>query len=378
MRQRETRRVRNSILAVIWALTALMTTVGPIESVQATITVTDMIVVAVALVGTCSLGVLIVVRAGNLIGWLLCGGGLLLAYQYWAWTRTVGLVEEWLVTGVLYFLGILLVPTVVLLFPDGRLPSPRWWPVRWLGIGAFTCGSLSTLFAPTIWGTDDPTPFAGVLPAGVLAALDILSLILLLPFLAAVFAAPIVRYRRAGSQQRLQFKMFGFGAAVALAGELTPEISPVAAEIFQSVIPGAISLMALPISITAAIMRYRLYDIERLISRTVGYAIVVATLAVIYASGAVWLPTRIVGEQSPIFVAGSTLAVAALFNPIRRRVIRRIDRRFYRSRYDAEQVLAEFGERVKDELDLDRLTEDSLVVIRQTLRPSSAGIWIRK
>jgi hypothetical protein len=287
-------------------------------------------------------------------------------------------VEQWLLTSVLYFLSILVVPTVVLLFPDGRLPSARWWPVRWFGIGAVALGSLSTIFAPTIWGTDDATPFAGVLPAGVLSALDTLSLILLFPFLAGVVAAPFVRYRRADSQQRLQFKIFGFGAAIALGGVVAPGFSPVAAEIFQSVIPGAISLMALPVSITAAIMRYRLYDIERLISRTVGYAIVIATLAVVYASGAIWLPTRIVGEQSPIFVAGSTLAVAALFNPIRRRVIRWVDRRFYRSRYDAEQVLIRFGDRVKDEVDMDRLAEASLAVIRQTVRPTSAGAWIRE
>lgn len=376
MDQRQTHRVRNSILAVIWTLTALMTIVGPIESVQVTITVIGVIVVAVLFVAICSLGVLIVVRAGNLIGWLLCTGGLVLAYQYWAWTRDLGPMEEWLGSSVGYTAGLLVVPTLVLLFPDGKLPSPRWWPVRWLGVGAFTVGTLSILFAPLIWGTDDPAPFADILPGFLLTAFDILTGILMIVFLVVAVASPIVRYRRADPLQRLQFKMFGYGATVALVGQLA--FSAIGLPGVDPVIPGAVSLMALPAAITAAIMRYRLYEIERLISRTVGYAIVIATLAAVYASGAVWLPTRIVGEQSPIFVAGSTLAVAALFNPIRRRVIHWVDRRFYRARYDAEQVLAEFGDRLKDQVDLDRLAEDSIAVIRQTVKPSSAGVWIRE
>lgn len=376
MDQRQTHRVRNLILAVIWTLTALMTIVGPIESVQVTITAIGVIVVAVLFVAICSLGVLIVVRAGNLIGWLLCTGGLLLAYQYWAWTRDLGPLEEWLGSSVGYTAGLLVVPTLVLLFPDGKLPSPRWWPVRWLGVGALTVGTLSILFAPVIWGTDDPAPFADILPGFLLTAFDILTGILMILFLVVAVASPIVRYRRADPLQRLQFKMFGYGATVALAGHLA--FSAIGLPGVDPVIPGAVSLMALPVAITAAIMRYRLYEIERLISRTVGYALVVGLLVLIYVIGAVWLPTQIVGGQSPIFVAGSTLAVAALFNPIRRRVIHWVERRFHRSRYDAEQVLAEFGDRLKDQINMDQITNDFIAVIRHTMRPSAAGVWIRE
>jgi hypothetical protein len=95
-------------------------------------------------------------------------------------------------------------------------------------------------------------------------------------------------------------------------------------------------------------------------------------------AGAVWLPTWVIGEQSSLFVAGATLAAAALFNPIRRRVIHWVDRRFYRSRYDADHILTQFGERLKDEIDLDKLTEDSLAVVTQTMQPSSVGLWIRR
>ncbi|MGA7229290.1 MAG: hypothetical protein WBZ40_13475 [Acidimicrobiia bacterium] len=367
--------MRNSILAITWALTALLTIAGPVRN--GAIGSTDIIVAVVVLIGMNSLGWLIVVRDGNLIGWIFCVGGLLLAYQPWAYTRQdISLVEEWLVGSLIYIPTLLVVPTLIFLFPDGRLPSPRWWPVRWLGIGALVGLTLTTLFTPTLWGTDDPTPFAGFMPDAIHRVLDIVSAVFLILFLVAVVASPIVRYRRAEGVQRLQFKTFGYGAAVALAGWLITQA--IGLQSVDPEIPGAISLMALPLSITAAIMRYRLYDIDRLISRTVGYAIVVAVVALVYAVGAVWLPMWLVGEQSSLFVAGATLAAAALFNPVRRSVIHWVDGRFHRSQYDADQVLAQFGERLKDEIDLDRLTEDSLAVISQTMRPSSVGLWIRQ
>jgi len=369
--------VRNSIVAIIWSLTALMTIGGPLASSNEAIGSTGVIAAIVVLVGMTSLGWLIVVRAGNLIGWFFSVGGLLLGYQYWAYTRQdVSLWEEWLVGGLIYTATLLVVPTLILLFPDGRLPSRRWWPVKWLGIGGLVAGTLSTLAAPTFYGTNDPTPFAGVFPDVVVTGLDILSYLCLIPFLIAVVASPIVRYRRAEGVQRLQFKTFAYGATVALAGWLITQA--IGLQSVDPVLPGAVSLMALPVSITAAIMRYRLYDIDRLISRTVGYAIVVAVVALVYVAGAVWLPTWVIGEQSSLFVAGATLAAAALFNPIRRRVIHWVDRRFYRSRYDADHILTQFGERLKDEIDLDKLTEDSLAVVTQTMQPSSVGLWIRR
>jgi hypothetical protein len=328
------------------------------------------------MVGMTGLGVLIVVRANNRIGWLLCGGGLLLSYQYWAYIRQPGLMEQWLVAGVVFMASFLVVPTLILLFPNGRLPSRRWWPVAWLGIGGATAAMLSVLFAPTIYDTDDPTPFAGVLPDAVLTVLDTSTTILLVPFVVAVVVSPIVRYRRADSLQRLQFKMFGYGAAVALAGSLATNAIGLGG--VDPVIPGALSMMALPVSITAAIMRYRLFDIDRLISRTVGYAVVVTIPALIYVVGAVWLPTQLIGEQSPLFVAGATLAAASLFNPVRRRVIDRVDHRFNRSRYDAQHVISEFNERLRDQIDVDQITADSVSVITRTMQPASVVVWVRQ
>ena len=371
------RRFRHVTLSIIWALTLVLTIAGAVASMPDQITSTYLVeagLVVVLMVGLASLGVLIVVRADNVIGWLLCVGSLLYATQYWLFTIEPGPTVQWLSGSFLYMLSLLVIPTLILLFPDGRLPSRRWRPVAWLGIGGATAGMLSVLFAPTLFDSNEPTPLAGFLPDAVLTVLDIATTVLLAPFLVAVIASLFVRYRNAETPQRLQLKMFGYGAAVALAGSLATNVIGIAADV---VIPGAISLLALPLSITAAIMRYRLYDIERLISRTIGYAIVVATLGLVYVAGAVWLPAQIIGEQSSAFVAGSTLAAASLFNPVRRRVINRVDHRFNRSRYDAQVVIAEFSERLEDEIDVDQITADSTAVISRTVQPESVRMWIR-
>ena len=124
-------------------------------------------------------------------------------------------------------------------------------------------------------------------------------------------------------------------------------------------------------------LRYRLYDFDRVVSRTVSYALLVLILGAVYVAGAVWLPTRIVGEQSPLFVAGSTLAVAALFTPVRRRVMIWVDRRFYRSRYQLEQVMDDFSSHLQDQVDPDRMASDWVNLVSDTLRPTTAGVWVR-
>jgi len=133
----------------------------------------------------------------------------------------------------------------------------------------------------------------------------------------------------------------------------------------------------IPVSMTLAILRYRLYDVDRIISRTFGYLIVVAVLGAVYGVGAVWIPTAIFGDQSSLFVAASTLAAAALFNPVRRLVLDRVDRRFNRSRYDGDRVLEEFSSSLKDMTDIGVLSRDSLDVVRRTMQPQSLGIWVR-
>jgi hypothetical protein len=132
----------------------------------------------------------------------------------------------------------------------------------------------------------------------------------------------------------------------------------------------------IPVSLAIAVSKYHLYEIDRIISRTLGYVLVIGFLVAAYSVGAVLLPTRF-GGDSPLFVAGSTLAIAAMFNPVRRRVLRWVDRRFYRSRYDAKQVVEDFSVRLRDQIDIDVLTEDWVAVVRETMQPSSIGAWVK-
>lgn len=184
------------------------------------------------------------------------------------------------------------------------------------------------------------------------------------------------RARRADGIERQQYRWLLLGgsifAIVLLVGNFAPEDSG----------PQSIFLLAgwaIPICIGIAVIRYRLYEIDRILSRTLGYALVVMMLGLVYVSGAVWLPSRVAGDDvPPLFVAASTLAVVALFNPVRRRVLGWVDRRFYRSRYDSERILVEFSARMRDQVDLDRLTGDLKAVVDETLRPTSATVWLRR
>jgi hypothetical protein len=218
-------RARNSLLAAVWMLAAVMVIAGLIESPGPAMRWTGVLELVIGMFGFSGLGVLIVVRARNPIGWFFCAAGLLMAYQYWLYVRQPApLIEEWLAGSIVYIGLLIAIPALILVFPDGRLPSRRWRPVWWLGAGVAVGAMLSTLFAPILYGTNEPTPFAGVIPDSVLAGLDILSYVLVVPFLIAVVASPIVRYRRAAGAERLQLKMFGYGAALAVVLWSIPQI----------------------------------------------------------------------------------------------------------------------------------------------------------
>jgi hypothetical protein len=187
-----------------------------------------------------------------------------------------------------------------------------------------------------------------------------------------------VRFRRSRGVERQQFKWFTFAGSVfasyLILGDLFEEIGSFGGDLVW----GA-SIALLPITAGIAILRYRLYDIDRIINRTLVYAGLSAVLAGVYALCVVVLP-RTVGANrgSDVVVAGSTLLVAALFQPLRRRIQGFIDRRFYRSRYDAAQTAASFGARLRDEVQLDEVSTDLLGVVRGTLQPAHASLWLRK
>jgi hypothetical protein len=189
--------------------------------------------------------------------------------------------------------------------------------------------------------------------------------------LAAVLSLAF-RYRRAGTTERAQLKWLVYAAAVIVVATLTT--IPIASTNLQNAISsGAVTLV--PIAIGIAVLRYRLYDIDRVISRTVAYAIVTGLLVGIYA-GLVLLTTQVFRVHTPVAVAASTLAAAALFNPLRRRVQRAVDRRFNRARYDADQTVAVFAARLKDAVDLDAVRDDLAGVVHQALEPAHVSLWI--
>jgi len=185
-----------------------------------------------------------------------------------------------------------------------------------------------------------------------------------------------VRMRRAGSQERLQIKavFLALGAVVA-----ATTVDALLLEVFDITLPGywiveLLMWLAIPVSIFLAINRFRLYEIDRLISRTVSYAVVVALLLGTVAAVAAVVGTRF---SDPLVVAGTTLAVAALFSPLRRRVQSVVDRRFNRSRYDAERVMSQFIGSLRDGVDLENIAGSWRAVVGETMQPSSVGVWIR-
>lgn len=261
-----------------------------------------------------------------------------------------------------------------LLFPTGSLLSPRW---RAVAVAA-VFGTTAALVAPSydlltmplsnlalfgkpgfVWST--PSSLAVVETAG--------QSLVLICALAAVFSE-VVRYRRAVVEERLQIKwvLLSIGAiAIGLFGAMVIDDSIIGLAL--------VGLLSLPVTISFAILRYRLFDVDRLINRTVVYALVVGVLGVVFVAGAVWLPSLLPFEDN-VAVAASTLAVFFMFNPLRRRVQRLVDRRFFRARYDAQQVADAFSAQLRDQVDTDQVTAQWVQVVQQTLQPESVSVWV--
>jgi hypothetical protein len=283
---------------------------------------------------------------------------------------------------------IALLGVAVLLFPDGRLPSRRWRWVLWtfLGIAALWIGGTMVASLGAIAGHG-----VRVDPSGNLLALngatigpdawfgvvqDVFFPVLALCWLASV-AAQAVSYRRSSGERRQQLKWLLAGAVTGvvflpLSAALRGSTEPLA--LARTVVSVA-GLLALPVCMGVAIFRYRLFDIDRIISRTLAYAIVTGLLVGVYA-GVVLLATRVLGFTGPVTVAAATLAAAALFAPVRRRVQRIVDRRFNRARYDADRTVAAFTARLQDDVDLDTVRTDLLAAVQQALEPAHASVWL--
>jgi hypothetical protein len=263
---------------------------------------------------------------------------------------------------------------LLLLFPDGHLISPRWVPAAWFtAIGVALATMSGALLPAEVQGVANPARVGGAAGDLVRVVQDVTDF-LALPVLLIAASALIVRLRRSRGVERLQLKWFTYAAAVTGVG-LGVTTFTHGAVAGVSFVLGLIGLILLPVTAGVAILRYRLYDIDLVIRRTLVYAALTVTLGATYL-GLVLLVGLAVGH-SGFAVAVSTLAVAALFRPLRERIQAAVDRRFYRSRYDAAVTLETFGARLRDEIELETLTADLRGVVHQTVQPAHVTLWLR-
>jgi hypothetical protein len=329
----------------------------------------------------------------NTIGWLFCSVGVTIGLnsfagdyaEYWlaGGTSMKSLAETaaWFSSWAWILLTYVPTSFVLLLFPDGRLPSPRWRPVAWgaaLGIAgsvagyALEAGPLEDF--PQIanpYGIDGPiVGMVGVAGSIVAAGSLVASAISL-----------IVRMRSAGSEQRQQIKWLAYGGTVVVgticvSGLINLWNVPV------SIVVGNVALLGLPVFTGIAIVKHHLYDIDLLINRTLVYGSLTTMLVAVYVGGIVLSQRVFVGltgqEELPqLAIVASTLMIAALFAPLRRRIQAIIDRRFYRRKYDAAKMLSVFNARLRDETDLGTLSDDLVGVVRETMQPEHVTLWLR-
>jgi hypothetical protein len=334
---------------------------------------------------------LVAKRPANLIGWLMSAAALMVAVfaseTYAAFVMTTrGRPDALAVAGAwanswswFVFLALVFV-YLPLLFPEGRLPSRRWLPVAVLpGIALaaiVVLGALAdTLPGQTVdYRIDNPIGIEGLAPVEELPIFFAVTVLFTVGVVGA-FVSVAVRFRRSRGIERQQLKWFLYAAAPIL---LVPFSE------YLPVIVDALSFgwvfIGFPAAVGIAVLRYRLYDIDLVINRTLVYGALTATLALVYLGSVVGLQrllSPVVGGSNQLAVVASTLLIAALFGPLRRRVQSFIDRRFYRRKYDARKTLEAFSERLRGVSDLDGLNAELLAVVRETVQPEHASLWLR-
>jgi hypothetical protein len=273
----------------------------------------------------------------------------------------------WWPINLLEYVGQMAFNVFFLTFPDGRF-VPRW--TRWLAL------MWAVLFVPNVFLSD--------------SSLNLLDSPLFVVYVATLVFAQVYRYANVSNpaeRQQTKWVVFGFATAIlgfvttVVLGNFLPGVRQ--HEAFADIISGILIyafILLIPISISVAVLRSRLYDIDVVINRTLVYTILTTVLGLLYFGSIALMQAVLLfltGGGAQLAVVASTLLIAALFNPIRHRTQSLVDRRFYRGKYDAEQVLAAFSGRLRDETDLDRLSEDLLVVVRETVQPEHASLWLR-
>ena len=329
----------------------------------------------------------------NAIGWIFCGVGVTMGLNSFAgdyaefWLASgfgpssLGETAAWLSSWLWGLLVFFPASLLLLLFPNGRLPSPRWRPVTW-GVAVGTAGTVAgyALRAgpladfPQIanpYGVDGP--LVGVVGAA--------GSIVAAGCMAAAAVSLVVRLRRAGSVERQQIKWLAYGGALVVGGVCVGGLT-IPWSVPLSILVMSVSLLGLPVFTGIAIVRHRLYNIDVVINRTLVYGLLTAMLALLYFGGvattqAIFQTFTGQEELPQLAIVASTLVIAALFNPLRRRLQDFVDRRFYRGKYDAARVLAAFNATLRDETDLGALSNDLVGVASRTVQPEHVSLWLR-
>ena len=349
----------------------------------------------VGIVGAPILGGLIASRRPrNTYGWLWLGFGLGLALQHLArsyatYARVVEpgtLVAPLPISQVLEVggpLSLTLAPFLLLLFPTGRLPSRRWRPVAWIAAASGTVIIVLDLFF------ESPDKVGGVVTITAVAVVFVIFSVMALSALSL-----LVRYRRASGVERQQLKWFALAAVLAGSFLVGQQLIWLAGLLIAYSLGGDLLTLnrslenllevAVNVSLYAAvgiaILRYRLYDIDIIINRTLVYGSLTVSLALVYFGGVLSLQgllRALTGQGSQLAIVASTLVIAALFNPLHRRIQDFIDRRFYRRKYDAAKTLEGFSAKLRDETDLEALNSELLAVVRETVQPEHVSLWLR-
>jgi hypothetical protein len=332
-------------------------------------------------------------RPDNPIGWLFCCGALIwsmgeLALEYGVYSLVTapgalpaGVLVAWFGAWARGIGGFFMVLLLLLLFPTGRLPTRRWRVVVWAVVGYVAVFTLVSWLSPV---SQDFRLSSVHNPLGIdLEIMDLLSgvVYLTLPLLLlACGAAVIVRFRRSRGDERQQIKWFAYAVGV-MAVLFTlgfslglPQVVGLGPLVF------AVPLSGLPVAAGIAILKYRLYEIDIIINRTLVYGTLTVTLVALYFGGVVVLQrifVALTGERSTLAVVASTLLIAALFNPLRHRIQVFVDRRFYRSKYDAAKTLEAFSVTLRDETNLKALNDELVGVVRETMQPAHVSLWLR-
>jgi hypothetical protein len=392
------RRLLSARLAVGLGVVTLILNIAALVLVALANQTAPQLVRLMALLATAAVGMLVAVRRpGNPLGWLLLGCGVLFSFQegsvayaildYRLHHGTLPLGRLAIALQPSWAGGLVLVAGVLWLFPDGDLPTGRW---RRVGGVLWTAGLLfgAFMFVPLIIAAASPalridadgTPAAIDHPAGsglIWVVVENIGFFALIISWLVWLAVQVPKYRRSSGERRLQLKWLYSGAAVFIVGLGFGLLQPNNAYGLAAVVGGvfAAGVAALPITLGIGIMKYRLYEIDRIISRTLAYAIITGLLVGVYA-GLVLLATGVLRFSSPVAVAAATLAAAALFNPLRRGVQRIVDRRFNRARYDAEATVAAFAGRLRGSVDLASIQEELAATVDQAFEPTHVSVWV--